>query len=424
MSIRAARATSVSTAVVGLLAAAAPAAWAAPDPCAGLDGPAKQYCLDGDNGGGSGGGGGASDPSSALDPLKALSTEFAKAAAWVVDRLSSAVDATGNVDFTNTSFLKTYAIVFGASTFLTLLLWLWAVVKRVIRHVPFTTAFSEAIGLLWLAVAASAFTPLVLHTVVAATDGITQGLSGGSNDTAFFDSFSAALKKNAESGGGGPIAQIVLSLVSIVAAGIVWLELTIRPALLYVGAVLGIVVYSGLVDKDLWGRTRRWVAIMGATILVKPIIVIVLRLAGALSSGETKGDITNAVVTGLAIIIIAIVASAMLYRMIPGMGDDIVAARRDSYDPASQQAKAAITRPVQSVQQGISAHAGRDSAARGPQPTQQQTSSAVGGISAHATRPSSGGPSGGGSGGGGGVRAPGPRQTPDPRQGGDHGNKT
>ena len=113
---------------------------------------------------------------------------------------------------------------------------------------------------------ASAFTPLILFTVVQAT-GRHHRSDWPAGNGGFFDAFASALRKNGQSGGGGPIMRMVLSLVSIVATGVVWLELTIRAALLYVGAVLGTIVYSGLVDKDLWGRVRRWVGIMAAIIL-------------------------------------------------------------------------------------------------------------------------------------------------------------
>lgn len=79
---------------------------------------------------------------------------------------------------------------------------------------------------------------------------------------------------------------IVVSLVSILAAGVLYLELYLRAVLLYVGALLGVVVYAGLVDKNLWGHVRRWAGVMIAVILVKPVIVIVLGLAGALSGSE------------------------------------------------------------------------------------------------------------------------------------------
>lgn len=341
--------------------------------------------------------------------MQALAKACAEGAAWTVDRLSSAVKATGTVDFTNGSFIKTYALVFAASTFLTMLLWLWAVAKRAVRGVPLMQALGEAIGLLWLAVMASAFTPLILYTVVQAVDGVTAGLASGSNGAGFFDDFAEALRKNGESGGGGPIMRMVLSLVSILAAGVVWLELTVRASLLYVGAVLGTVVYAGLVDKDLWGRVRKWAGIMAAVILVAPIIVIVLRLAGALTSGSSK-DTTSAVVSGLSIIVIAIVASAMLFRMIPGMGDEIVAARRDSYDPASKQSLAAVTKPITTLRQGIDTHASRDAASRPVATSQEQAAS--GGISAHASRPT----------GGGGGQAPRPARLPDVPRHDDRGD--
>ena len=125
---------------------------------------------------------------------------------------------------------------------------------------------------------------------------------------------------------------IVVSLVSILAAGVLWLELVIRAALLYVGALLGTAVYAGLVDKNMWGHVRRWAGIMIAVILVKPVIVIVLGLAGALSASDDGPDAFSAVVSGLSIILLAIFASAMIYRFVPGFGDEIVKPRNAARD--------------------------------------------------------------------------------------------
>ena len=93
-----------------------------------------------------------------VDPLQSLASACATAAAWVIRKLSAGINATTNVDFTNPSFLRTYAVVFGASTFLTLILWLLAVAKRAARGVPLHQAIGEAVGFLWLTVIASAFT--------------------------------------------------------------------------------------------------------------------------------------------------------------------------------------------------------------------------------------------------------------------------
>lgn len=129
------------------------------DPCSLIAGPAREYCERGSPGGSPGAGLAPNDPADALNPLSALAKGCADAAAWIVGKLSEAVKGTANVDFTNATFLKQYAVVFAASTILTLVLWLFAVAKRAVRGVPLTTALSEAIGFLWLTVLASAFTP-------------------------------------------------------------------------------------------------------------------------------------------------------------------------------------------------------------------------------------------------------------------------
>ncbi|WP_055532211.1 hypothetical protein [Streptomyces graminilatus] len=337
-------------------------------------------------------------PDATLDPLSSLAKGCADAASWTVDKLSEAVKETASVDFTNSKFLQQYAVVFAASTVLTLVLWLLAVAKRAMRGVPLTTAISEAIGFLWLTVLASAFTPLILYTVVSATDGVTEVLASATGDQTdtFFGTFSGALAKGQDIGG-GPIMLIVVSMVSILAAGVLWLELVIRAALLYVGALLGTVVYAGLVDKNLWGHVRRWAGIMIAVIMVKPVIAIVLGLAGALSTNNGP-DAFSAVVSGLSIILLAIFASAMIYRFVPGFGDEIANSRNNRImQGAEGKAAAVISSPATLVAQGIKTHSSRADNNGGGGGGGQSSSAprpanpASGGVAAHSSRPSGGG---------------------------------
>ncbi|MCX4434931.1 MULTISPECIES: hypothetical protein [Streptomyces] len=387
---------------------------ASTDSCRLIVGEAKKYCEKGSTGGAT------TDPgtTSTLDPLSSLAKGCAEAASWTIDKLSAAVKDTANVDFTNQKFLQQYAVVFAASTILTLLLWLLAVAKRAVRGVPLGTAISEAIGFLWLTVLASAFTPLILYTVVSASDGVTDVLAkttGNQTDT-FFGTFSGALAKG-ENIGGGPIMLIVVSLVSILAAGVLWLELVIRAALLYVGALLGTVVYAGLVDKNLWGHVRRWAGIMIAVILVKPVIVIVLGLAGALSTNGGP-DSFSAVVSGLAIILLAIFASAMIYRFVPGFGDEIANGRNNRImQGAEGKAAAVISSPATLVAQGIKTHSTRadnngGGGAGGGNSQPRPANPVSGGVSAHSTRTPNGG--------GGSV----PSAAPPPRTGGNTRNSS
>lgn len=363
------------------------------NPCDLIVGEAKKYCERG--------AGEKADTSTlpndvttTLDPLSSLAQGCADAASWTVDQLSKAVNETANVDFTNMTFLKHYAVVFGASAILTLVLWLLAVTKRAVRGVPFTTAISEAVGFLWLTVLASAFTPLILYTVVSATDGVSDVIAkttGNQTDT-FFGTFSEALKQGNDIGG-GPIMLILVSLISIVAAGVLYLELYLRAVLLYVGALLGVVVYAGLVDKDLWGHVRRWAGIMIAIIMVKPVIVIVLGLAGALTTEEGP-DSLAAIVSGLAIILLAIFASAMIYRFVPGFGDEIANSRNNRIMRGAEgKAAAVISSPATLVAQGIKTHSSRadNNGGGGGSSTPRQANPASGGVAAHSSRTSNGG---------------------------------
>ncbi|MGW7640006.1 hypothetical protein [Streptomyces decoyicus] len=386
--------TVVQTAAVLLAsrAFAAPSPTPSSDPCDLVRGPAKDYCQSDKSGSGAPKSPGGLTDNNPLDPLDSLAKGCAKAAAWIVTKLSDAVKATSQVDFTNTAFLRQYAVVFAASTILTLVLWLLAVAKRAVRGVRLTEAIGEAVGFLWLTVLASAFTPLILYTIVSATDGVTEIIAkgtGAQTDT-FFGAFSQALTKGTDIGG-GPIMLIVVSLVSVLAAGVLWLELVIRAALLYVGALLGTVVYAGLVDKNMWGHVRRWAGIMIAVIMVKPVIVIVLGIAGALS--HDKGpNAFSAVVSGLAIIILAIFASAVIYRFVPGFGDEMVSARTNKGRATDgSQAAAMISSPAALVSQGIKTHSSRrsggDGGAQGAQGGQSRPADAVaGGVAAHSSR--------------------------------------
>jgi hypothetical protein len=382
----------------GATAAPTPGSTFSSNPCDAVTGLARKYCTKDDPSAHAKG----TNPTDSLDPLTSLGKGCADAASWTIDKLSQAVTKTTQVDFTNTSFLRQYAVVFAASTILTLVLWLLAVAKRAVRGVPLTEALTEAVGFLWLTVLASAFTPLVLYTVVSATDAVTAVISSGtkSDTDVFFGSFSGALSRGSDIGG-GPIMLIVVSLVSVLAAGVLWLELVIRAALLYVGAMLGTAVYAGLVDKNMWHHVRRWAGVMIAVILVKPVIVIVLGLAGALSSSKDGPNSFSAVVSGLAIILLAIFASFMIYRFVPGFGDDVVSlrnSRKAAGGGGPAQAAAVISSPAALVKQGIKTHSARG----GPQEQAQgggaQPSNPVaGGIAAHSAR--GGGSAGGGTGG-------------------------
>ncbi|KAK1176688.1 hypothetical protein B7755_052080 [Streptomyces sp. NBS 14/10] len=326
-----------------------PAAPPDPDDCKDLAGGIKTACEQGSEGGGGGG-----QPPESVDPLMNLAKECARAADWTAKQLGKVLTDDRAVDFTNAGFLRQYALVFAASTILTLILWLLAVVKRAVRGVPLGTAFGEAIGLLWIAVAASAFTPLILYTVIGATSAVTDALVEAFNgDTGgTFTKLGADLA--AGKVGGGALMLLVVSVVTIALCGALWLLLVIRALALYVGALLGVVVYAGLVDKDLWGKVRRWAGFMLAVIAIEPTIAITLGLSAALEKSED----TSAVTLGLGITVIALGASIYIIARAPGMGDAVKIARQ-SARTVGLGGRPATASTAQGVQSGINTHSSR-----------------------------------------------------------------
>jgi hypothetical protein len=342
---------------------------AAGDACSLVVAGAKAGCEETRNlvGGGSTTSGSLTSGSSLLtDPLGSIAKSCAQAAAWVIDQVSGAVGgSSGSVDFTNSGFLKQYAIVFAASSILTIMLWLLAVIKRAVRGDAIISAVMEATGFLWLAIGASAFTPVILYGMVELTDSVSNAIgsttnSGTNNFLASFANTLSPTNGSASTVGGGPILLIFISLISMIAAALLWLELLIRAAMLYVGAVLAGAVYAGLVDKELWHHVRRWAGLMIAVDLVKPVVVIVLGLASAISSATAPTSAFASVLSGLAIMVLSIFASGLIYRFVPNFGDDMlrISMARNNEAPA-QVAQGAMDGPATRMQQGIAAHGAR-----------------------------------------------------------------
>jgi hypothetical protein len=354
----------IALGLVTVVAAPAVGSPNAVDPCAALPGPAGAACRTAKNIAG-----GAKDTATFVgDPFGAMASHFAEAAKWLLGKVAAAIGATTQVDFTNPGFLRQYAIVFGAATFLTVILWLVAVGKRAARGAPIGQAAGEAFGFLWLSVAASAFAPLLLSLVVALVDALTEALlvTSGANSEQFLDGIARSLDSGL---GGGPLMLILMSLLAIFAGAVIWLELLLRAAMLYIGAVLGTIVFAGLVDRDLWRHVRRWAGVMVAVILAKPILVIILGLASAITVSGGPEDSFSSVLAGLAVMFLSVFASIAVYKFVPTFGDDMAALHTTRRTAASAGSAAAVNGPVGYMRAGIAAHgARRPSGPAGPLP--------------------------------------------------------
>ncbi|MEV7417710.1 hypothetical protein [Streptomyces sp. NPDC089919] len=328
-------------------------------------------------------GGSPEDPSKSLDPLTSLAHSMAKAAQWVGHELGRLISDPGAVDMTNKSFIQQYAVVFAASTVLVLVLWLLAVAKRAAKGVPMTTALGEAVSYLWLAVCATAFTPLILYVVIGATNAVTTALANalGTSPQGLFDSVGDDLV--AGKVGGGSLMVLIVSLVSVVLFGGLWLVLVIRALAIYVGAIFSAVIYAGLVDRDWWGHVRRWAGVMLALIFVQPIIVITFGLASALETEPGKNNVT----TGLAISAIALALAVWMISRVPAAGDSFRVARGMAKGTAAAaRVTARTTSAATGVLSGMAAHGDRSPGRSNTIGTQKAPNNVSGGMAAHSNR--------------------------------------
>lgn len=266
----------------------------------------------------------------ATDPTGYIAGQIKSAVGSLLGEFAHLIQATTTVDFSNTGFLQTYAIGFGIASVLTIILWLIAVAKRAVAGAGPVEALGESIGYLMLSVAVTAFMPLAVALVVSlvddATDAALSPMLG--NIGAIGNTVTSAWGPVAGMSGGNVLMAIIGILMLVAAAG-VWLELVIRSALIYLGLALGVMVFSGLVDKSLWSHTKKWIGLMAGIILSKYVTLTTLALATGLLANDNSSDVDTClgiVLTALALFYLAMLAPMTLGRLIPVIGDDMAAA--------------------------------------------------------------------------------------------------
>jgi len=302
-------------------------------------------------------GGATAAVSFAADPLGAIAAACAKATVWIWGQLATAINATTTVDLTNQGFLNTYALVFAVSSVLVVLLWLVAVAKRVVRGVGAGQAVGESVGLLALAVAASALAPAVLVLLMGLVDAATAGLAGGlgPDATRFLTGAGNALTAS-RSTNGGPVVLIVGAVIGVLVGVLLWVELLLAAAAIYVAAVFGPLVFAGLVDRAMWGHVRKWIGLVVSLALVKPVVVVVLGLAAGLAGSGSAADNFSSVLTAIALLLLSTIASYAVYRLVPLAGDELGQLHGARKAVQTSGPAAAVPGPATLASQGIAAH--------------------------------------------------------------------
>ncbi|MFD4986479.1 hypothetical protein [Streptomyces sp. NPDC058374] len=290
------------------------------------------------------------------DPLGFLLQKLTEANIWFLRKMLELIQNTTKIDLTSPGFLKQYAIIFAASSLLTVALWLIAVAKRAVRGVAVTTAVGEAIGFLLLQFVVNAMTPGAIALLMKAIDEVTAIFEpyATSNFKPFLENILKVMAANPTEGVG---QLLVVNLIMMCGALLMWIELLIRSAAIYVAVALGPIVNAGLVDKDLWGKSKKWFGALFAIGLSKPVLFALLGLGGAILS-DTSGSMSDAVsktLVGALILLLAVFASATLYKWVPAFGDEMASLHHDRKNAQSSGPAAAIDGPGQHANRAMGA---------------------------------------------------------------------
>jgi hypothetical protein len=113
----------------------------------------------------------------------------------------------------------------------------------------------------------------------------------------------------------GPVVTGIIAFLALVAAVMLWLELVLRSAAIYIAVLFLPLALAGLVWPSTTRMAKRLVEMLVALLLSKFVVAAVLALgANAVGAGGADGAIT-----GVAILLIAGFAPFLLFRMVPIM---------------------------------------------------------------------------------------------------------
>jgi type IV secretion system protein TrbL len=254
---------------------------------------------------------------------------FSAVAGWVVDgaswllaQIGSVLNATTSVDITASWFAAHYQLMLGLLGVVALPLVLGAAIQALLRQAP-TLLLRSLFVQLPLAIVLAGVAVQVVHLALAATDALSAAVAQGS-DRSTDQVLSGVANGLVSAGNQGVPAFVVLLGALIVALGafVIWVELLVRAAAIYVAVLFLPLALITLVWPAVSHWCRRLVDTLAALILSKFVIVAILSLAvGALSSGTAGSGGAGAgfasVLGGAALLLVAAFSPYTLLRLIP-----------------------------------------------------------------------------------------------------------
>jgi hypothetical protein len=268
--------------------------------------PISELCLGGPSGVATG-----VAKAAAGDILAAVSSALSDAATWLVGHVIDLVNTTTKVNLDGSWFTGEVAAMRNVVLLVVLPVLMAGSIGAILRQDPRRLLRVWGVGLpvsVLAGLAGVQFADLAL----GATDRMCEVIIGGSTQQ-FAKQFSTVMIS-------GPVSkaplfvQMILSILLIAGTVLVWLELVVRAAAVYVAMFFMPLALVGYIWPATAGMAKRGIEILVALILSKFVIVATLTLGLA---ALAPGSPADAAIAGAAILLIAGFAPFCLLRLAP-----------------------------------------------------------------------------------------------------------
>lgn len=259
-----------------------------------------------------------SSASSALTSvtLGAVVTWVVGGAKYVLTSTAQVLSKTAAPQLTSTWFSATYWRVAGIAAVLTLPFLFAAAVQALIRS-DLSLLLRAALGYLPLALLAVGIAAPLTMLLLAASDQMSAVVASAAGDQGVdFLGHATGLLSEIAASFASPFVLFLVGLLTVAGALVLWIELLVREAAVYVIVLMLPLAFAAFV----WPARRVWVIrsieLLVALILSKFAIIAVLSLGGAALDQSANRSVTGLLAGGVLVVLAAFAPWAML-RLIP-----------------------------------------------------------------------------------------------------------
>ncbi len=284
--------------------------------------------------------------------LGALGSWVAQGAVWLLDQVGAVLTSTTSIDLGASWFTQHYETMAALCGVVVLPMLLLGVIQAIYRQ-DLSMLLRSVVVNVPLALLLTAVAVKLVQMGLAVTDELSSAVAQGAGlDTGhFMAAVTTDLSGGAASQPAVPAFIVFLgAIVVVIGAFLVWIELLIRAAAVYVAVLFLPLALASLAWPAIAHWCRRLVDTLVALILGKFVIVSVLSLAASAldaGTGGQGGGSFAAVLGGAALLLLAAFAPWALFRLLPFLEAGAVA----HLEGLSQRTRQAATVPTRGLAQ-------------------------------------------------------------------------